>query len=261
MQAASQRSPPAGRRPPARARQSPPPAHAADVLPRRAVGASRRQPREAPAGVADALGSHAAAVRSSRQQALARAADLLKLKPVLSSGKASMLQQQAGPGPAVHTAALPVVAHSAASSALRRAGPGQQFLAPLRLEGTLSDWQASNRQKQPQTWVAQGGSLVPPSLPASRDPASAAVQPASSAQTSDRAGPAATAQLAADDGAADSQEQRRAAGHQQQQEQLQQRQQSEPDHGPAMPALWPSTHFTDARSHLQRLAAAALGAT
>ena len=47
----------------------------------------RRRRREAPAKLADALGSHAASAGAQRQQALARAANLLKMRPKMASAR------------------------------------------------------------------------------------------------------------------------------------------------------------------------------
>lgn len=70
----------------------------------------RRRQREAPATLADALGSHAAMSGSRRQHALARAASLLRMKPKMTSGplgRAGGLQLGGPPGAATAAAAAP----------------------------------------------------------------------------------------------------------------------------------------------------------
>jgi len=69
----------------------------------------RRRRREAPSALADSLGSHAATAGAQRQQALARAASLLKMKPKMTSarGGVSSFGGPAAPPPAAAASADP----------------------------------------------------------------------------------------------------------------------------------------------------------
>lgn len=84
------------------------PKGAQDALEGRAAAAPPpRRRSEAPAQLADALGSHAALAGSHRQQALASATNLLRLKPMIASGRVSVPRQTQCEAPAQPAAAPP----------------------------------------------------------------------------------------------------------------------------------------------------------
>lgn len=209
----------------------------AGSLPRSTAAGARRHRREAPAQLADALGSHAVAAGSQRQQALARAASLLKLKPALASGRLGAHQRTDA---AVTAGARP--AQPAARSAAAATPPFQQQRAAPRQEAEHSIRPGSSRM-QPDARASQHPAAQP--APHGACGAQPADGPPAGAKSS--SGQAAAAPQASGGGAGPG---AGSAGN---------TQQGVSQQGAAAPMLQPGSYFADARAHLRSLAAAANG--
>lgn len=203
-------------------RPGPPPPPAAGRAPRSQPHQQRNR-REAPAQLADALGSHAAAAGSRRNQALALAASLKMGPRLTSSAREGSTPRQAAQGPAPSVAAAPPVMPPPA----RQQGGAQAVRLP-----------PAGQEQQLSVRSGSGQGACPAPEPAASIRSSAGDAPASAVGHQRAAPPAAAAAT-------------------QQTEQLQP--QKEQSLEPYLDASAAAGCFADARNYLQRLAAGASG--
>lgn len=200
--------------------------------------------------LADALGSHAVAGAPARQQALARAASLLRLKPVVASGRQRVVPKGApaepshAPPPAQLPAQLPErrVNTQPQVSAAAAAGPAT---APARAAAGLSAASTHNSADDAadKPTTAKAGSWRT-HLPAPSAPAGGSGMRHQQGIREQR-------------GQQHSQDQQtKQAGNQQQQQEQQEQQHQHQQRQQAEPILRPSS-FANARDFLHRLAAGA----